>query len=259
MISYVKSKGLVASLVTNGTLLKERAEELVSLGIDNIVVSIDGPADIHDAIRGHPGTFGRASSGMTAVAGVKKKQGKTKPRMRVNCTITGKNYNYISQVVEIAKSLGADSLVYSHLWFWDKAIVERHNASFSHLVKTTPQNARALEGIDVETLSREVNEVRLKTKEFPIQFLPDLNPEQIKVFYQNTTQFLKTRCLYPWLVTMIMPNGDLIPCLDYPLGIVRKEKFTNVWNNQRYRQFRIALKKEGVFPGCARCCGLFSF
>jgi len=54
------SHGCLVSMNTNGTLMtRNRASEVADC-FDVVVVSLDGPREIHDKIRGVPGTFDRA-------------------------------------------------------------------------------------------------------------------------------------------------------------------------------------------------------
>src|SRR3974377_2169562 len=54
------------TLLTTGLLLTKRALDVAEL-FDEIVVSIDGPAEVHDAIRGIKGGFLLIESGIAAV------------------------------------------------------------------------------------------------------------------------------------------------------------------------------------------------
>jgi len=62
--SFTESRGASYrfTLVTNGSLLKSRvAEELVSLGLENVKITLDGPADVHNRyrpFRSGAGSFG---------------------------------------------------------------------------------------------------------------------------------------------------------------------------------------------------------
>ena len=54
------SHGCLVSMNTNGTLLNEsRLSELAGV-LDLVVVSLDGPKEVHDKIRGVPGTYDKA-------------------------------------------------------------------------------------------------------------------------------------------------------------------------------------------------------
>ena len=53
------------SMVTNGTHLEQRIEDLTGLGLRDLTVSLDAPtAGVHDRIRGVPGAFERTMDGI---------------------------------------------------------------------------------------------------------------------------------------------------------------------------------------------------
>lgn len=56
----VASHGCLVSMNTNGTLLNESRVSEVADVFDTVVVSLDGPKDIHDKIRGVAGTYDKA-------------------------------------------------------------------------------------------------------------------------------------------------------------------------------------------------------
>ena len=73
LIREVKARGLTCTVITNGGRLEPLARELVEAGIDSIAVSIDGPPDVHDRIRGRSDSFEKAAAGVRAVAHWQKK------------------------------------------------------------------------------------------------------------------------------------------------------------------------------------------
>ena len=54
------SHGCLVSMNTNGTLLNEKRLSEIADVLDLVVVSLDGPKDVHDKIRGVPGTYDKA-------------------------------------------------------------------------------------------------------------------------------------------------------------------------------------------------------
>ena len=68
LVRAIKERGLMATVITNGWHLERHARELVEAGMDSIAVSIDGPPDVHDRIRGRESSFARAAAGIRAVA-----------------------------------------------------------------------------------------------------------------------------------------------------------------------------------------------
>ena len=59
-----------------------------------------------------------------------------------------------------------------------------------------------------------------------------------------------------------MPNGDVVTCRDYSdyvTGNIEENSITEIWNNEKYQNFRNVLKDEKLLPICSRCCGLMGF
>jgi len=56
----VASHGCLVSMNTNGTLLNESIVSEIADVFDTVVVSLDGPKEVHDKIRGVPGTYEKA-------------------------------------------------------------------------------------------------------------------------------------------------------------------------------------------------------
>ncbi|MBM4283730.1 MAG: radical SAM protein [Deltaproteobacteria bacterium] len=57
LLAAARSRRLLVHLQTNGTLLAGAAPDLASLGLQMVSVSLDGPPEVHDRIRGVPGSF----------------------------------------------------------------------------------------------------------------------------------------------------------------------------------------------------------
>ena len=86
-IRYVREKGLHCSLVTNGWFLALFAEDIVNAGLDILTVSIDGPQEIHDRIRGRKGLYQRVLEGVREV-----KKYSNRPPLFFSTTIQADNY-----------------------------------------------------------------------------------------------------------------------------------------------------------------------
>ncbi len=62
----IRDAGMIPNMVTNGIHLDDaRAREMKEAGLSNVAISIDGPAEVHEAIRG-PNTFGRTCEAVAA-------------------------------------------------------------------------------------------------------------------------------------------------------------------------------------------------
>ncbi len=102
---YGTDKGLRVALATNGTLVtKHVARMIVDSGVRRVAISLDGAdALTHDSFRGIPGAFDAAIAGFRNL----KNLGMS---VQINTTIARHNAHQLPQVLELAKSLGADAL-----------------------------------------------------------------------------------------------------------------------------------------------------
>ncbi len=105
LATYAKDKGLRVALATNGTLVtKEVARMIVDSGVKRVSISLDGAdSATHDTFRGIPGAFDAAVQGLRNL----KALGMS---VQINMTIARHNAKQLPQVLDLAKSLGADAL-----------------------------------------------------------------------------------------------------------------------------------------------------
>ena len=66
LIEYAKDKGRVSTLVTNGWFLEDKVEGLCGTRLDLLSVSVDGPAETHNRIRGK-NSFERLEKGLRKI------------------------------------------------------------------------------------------------------------------------------------------------------------------------------------------------
>jgi MoaA/NifB/PqqE/SkfB family radical SAM enzyme len=98
ILAFSRSLPLHTSLITNGTLLESRIDEIAPYINGVIYVSIDGLEETHDAIRGVGGSFRKAVRGICA--------SKEKVPVTINTTVISENVDEVESIVELAKDLG---------------------------------------------------------------------------------------------------------------------------------------------------------
>jgi radical SAM family uncharacterized protein len=98
ILAYSRSLPLHTSLITNGTLLKSRIDEIAPYINGIVFVSLDGLEKTHDRIRGVNGCFKRALEGITAA--------KKQVSIRINTTMMADNVDEVEDLVKLAKDLG---------------------------------------------------------------------------------------------------------------------------------------------------------
>jgi tungsten cofactor oxidoreducase radical SAM maturase len=115
MVGLAKERALTVTMSSNGVLLdRERATELVRLGLDRLVVSIDGvdPATYRE-VRGVD--MSRVLSGIQEINAAKKREGSLLPRLEIEFVVMRKNVADLSRLSELAGALNANRVLVSHL------------------------------------------------------------------------------------------------------------------------------------------------
>ncbi|HUP27930.1 MAG TPA: radical SAM protein [Chloroflexia bacterium] len=260
-------RGFFCSITSNGFLLPQRAEALVDIGVDEIVISIDGAPEVHDRIRGRKGSFERLYKGITLLNEARERTGRKKPRVRISSTINDLNYGELRAALEAIAPLRPDSVNFAHLSFITDRSASMHNAIYTgeYSVAHSCLGEMDLGSIDLEVLGREIASVKeLGSRiEQPVTFHPDLTtPEQLVRYYREPESYIGgKRCTDPFKMMMVKTDGSVIPahsrCYNYPLGQVQDAPLTRIWNNARYVAFRSLLHDAGgSLPACTRCCGV---
>jgi len=264
LISYIVQNKLVCSVTTNGLLLENFAYELVETRLPELWISIDGPPEIHNGIRGVPNSFEKAYKGIKMIIERKKQLKVSMPTIGIAYTISNYNYKYLEETASIFKKLGVNRMVYTHLNFIDDYMVKMHNKHYAQFFgKVRPSTISAVDPkkVDVDVLTDQIILLKKKYAGF-INFLPDIETkEEVKIYYHDSSKFVKNnKCKIAWKNAQILSNGDVIPasrCFHIVMGNIYEKPFTKIWNDAPFRNFRKNIKKIGTTPACSRCCGLF--
>ena len=237
LTAFAKQLGFRCTYVTNGTSLARDAAEIVSMGVNVILVSIDGPRQVHDSIRG-PGVFDAAVQGIRAINEQKRVQGKKKPQVFVNCAINPYNQHILASYIDTVKEWDVNYITYLHYLFPDSEM-DTHN-------------------IDVEHLVAEMGRIQTKAAQnnIKVNYYPHLKVDQVAAYYLQPGDQVGQNCLSPWLRMIITPNGKVISCKSFVIGDLNAEGATvrGIWNDERFRAFRKKLARNNLLPGCGRCC-----
>ena len=263
IVKLIKGAGLRCNMISNGILLKRRAEEAVRLGLDEIIFSLDGPAAVHDRIRGGKGVFRRALEGFQHLERVKKKYGKKRPTVNVNTVIWEENQDMLQEIIKQAGRFGAQTITFHHLIFTDqKAFDETERVTQAALAFNSPDWAGfildELPRIDPEVIIEQKHMMERGKTAVSAFFYPNFTDEEIRAYY-GSFSFLpssyKQRCLSPWMVAYALPDGSVKPCLSlgYAMGDLHEASFKEIWNGKRAVEFRRFMKERGYFPVCPRC------
>jgi len=108
ILERMAETGFEIYILSNGTCITaDKAQLVADLGVHGVQVSLEGPKEIHEKIRG-PGSFSAALHGVRQLlkAGVK---------VSLNATISRMNAGYFQEMVDLAAGLGVAGLGFSRL------------------------------------------------------------------------------------------------------------------------------------------------
>src|SRR5215469_8522162 len=143
----LKARGIRVTLLTAGLELEEHADE-VAAGVDDLIISLDGPPDVHNRIRRVPQAFERMARGFSAVR-------KARPDIpiRARCTVQAANHRSLCATVECASQncLASISFLAADLTSDAFNRPSGWTASRQSSVALTPNQVHALED-EIESL-----------------------------------------------------------------------------------------------------------
>lgn len=262
LIDYMMEAGLIVTVNTNGTFLAQYAEEIVRKRWHGLFVSLDGFEATNDRIRGE-GSYRRVLAGFEAINREKERQGSHYPYMGVVTTVSNLNYRDLYALAEATKDFKLAWHIYNLGTYTNDAIIASQRAFMKEHLDTDiaclPGYATGYnEGIDGQELYDILTRIHAMDIDHPIITVPALEPDKIDIYYGKLDVPVRTHCSVPWSQANIDYNGDVHFCADYndyPLGNIREQSFFDIYNGERARKFRLALKhaRNGIFPGCVRC------
>jgi len=278
LIREIKGRGLTCTVITNGGRLEQHARELVEIGIDSIAVSIDGPPEVHNRIRGRGDSFEKAAAGVRAVAAWRKKLRRVLPMQLAILPITELNMDAIAPAISVLRELPLDTINVGLRWFIPREVGSEYERVMQETFGVT---ADSWKGFDFDwsrvaaSKERQMLELvrllkGLRRRRFLdsarsrpwVSFVPDVPAERVPEYFADFSQtFGHSLCPVAWYFAQIEPDGEVCFCGDFPdyfIGNVRKQRLTEIWTGEKAWRFREKLAREPL-PICARCCGSYVY
>ena len=259
-LAMAKERGLSSSVTTNGLLLARFLDDLAHGQCRDLAVSLDGPEDVHDQIRRHPGSYARAVAGIEALAA---KPGA--PDIGVYCTITELNVGSLRSFLREMSRLPLKRVGLLHNNFVTEGQAEAHNALYGGPLHATASNVFLTDParIDLELLAAELQEIERAVYPFPVLIQPRLTSvEALETYYRRPETPIGRACHDASRMLMIDADGEAIPvhgrCFRFPIGNIREQSLASIWNHKQLSELRVALRRAGgLLPACSRCCSGF--
>jgi MoaA/NifB/PqqE/SkfB family radical SAM enzyme len=251
LCGFFRERRIHLTLLTTGLLLQKRAEEVATL-FDDIIVSVDGPPEIHDAIRRVSGAYNIIRKGIVAVR-------HHNPSMPITCrtTIQKSNHRHLRQTVDAARAAGLDSISF--------LAADLTSAAFNRPL-IWPGEKQSEIGLTIE----ETSELEDEIERLILEYHHGINHKYIiespaklrriaRRFRENLGQLSPQApiCNAPWVSAVVEVDGSVRPCFFHrTIGNITSSTLAEVVNGEAAQRFRQSLDIEND-PTCRRCvCSL---
>ena len=248
---FFREQNIQLTLLTTGLLLHKRAAEVASL-FDEVIVSLDGPQDIHDAIRRVSGAYNLIHKGIAAVRHFC-------PSISITCrtTVQKANHRYLRDTVDSARALGLDSISF--------LAADLTSEAFNRplIWPGEKQSEIGLNLIETEALEEEIERLILEYQAgIDHGYIVESAVKLRKIprrFREHLGQFSPQApvCNAPWVSAVIEVDGSVRPCFFHrSIGNISSSTLEEVINGEAAQAFRQSLNMAAN-PTCQRCvCSL---
>ena len=243
VVELLREQGFTLGMVTNGTLL-DRYARIVRDSFKTVYVSLDGPREMHDQIRG-AGVFEKVASNLELV-----RDGRAK--IVLMSVISLENIEIAAEIPSLLAPLRPDKIILQQMIHLSPEEVR----SYSEWLRGS-FNQKAGEIYswlmvdDGEGYSRRLREIIPKIR----RNIEDGNYPVPVEFLEHGAGGAEGHCLSPWRHLHVVFNGDVLYCTDFydfKAGNVRKDDLMKIFGNGLSKSFRREIT-AGNCPACAHC------
>ena len=256
LFPLVKEKGVVCTLLTNGTLIDESlAEGFVRSGWNEIIFSLHGgDAETHDYITDLPGSFARVTQALERLNRCKSLLKSRTPYLSFHVVLTKRSFRRIDKIIEFARSHRVGNM----------GVFPMHNAPYPDYVKELEMSGEdrrqyrdLVPGfkklLDSYGIHHDFQMAYQGVPEgAPAPPAPGAPPDPAAL-----PALARVPCYFPWYYATITPNGFISPCCygegAQTKGDLQRMDFEEAWLRQDMAQCRESMLSGGMMPYCRKC------
>lgn len=220
LANYASRKGIYTATSTNAHYLnEENARKTIESGLDRLIISIDGTTqETYESYR-VGGKLDKVIEGTRNIIRWKKELKSKSPHVMFQFLVVKPNEHQIGDVKKIAKELGVDQVVFKTAQIYDYK-------NGSDLIPTIDQYSRYKKNSAGQ--------------------------------YDIKNQLLD-HCWKMWHSCVITWDGKVVPCCfdkdaHFVLGDLKQNSFKEIWNGEKYNEFRSSLlRSRSEIEMCRNC------
>jgi Fe-coproporphyrin III synthase len=249
--SFFRELSVRITLLTTGLLLHKKID-IVDSSFDDIIISIDGPPDVHDRIRRVPGAFETIRRGVFAIR--ERRRG-----IPISCrtTVQKLNHTHLRATVSAARLLELDSISFLAADISSAAFNREEPWAFERQAEVS------LSRNEVSELENEI-ELLIQTHQADINkgFIAESAAKLRRIGLRFRERIEGTLpkapiCNAPWVSAVVDVDGKVRPCFFHPpIGDISQMTLEDAVNTESALRFRSRLK-VAENRTCQRCvCSL---
>jgi MoaA/NifB/PqqE/SkfB family radical SAM enzyme len=249
LCAILRKRRIRVTVLSTGLLLERHAQAIVT-NVDDVIVSLDGPGEVHDRIRRVPGAFESLAAGVRSIRALR-------PDFPIaaRCTIQRVNHAHLRATIAAARGLALNGLSFLAADLMSTAFNRPSGWSAAR------QMSVGLEGEDIAALESEIGSIVLENE--CGNFVAE-SPEKLRRIVRHFRTHLgqvdpvSPMCNAPWVSVVVETDGTVRPCFFHrPIGkIDGVTSLMDVVNSAEAVLFRIGLDVASDST-CRRCvCSL---
>lgn len=233
-------KGFPLGLVTNGTLIHLH-EDTCRNCFHTIYLSVDGPEEVHDAIRGK-GVYARVKENRRLLSG-------SGVRLIVMSVLTRREEELLVEHVKATAEFEPDELLLQEMIGLSGPEVLQYKRWMGHSFGRTAGDIDGWRNDEILPAAEAADQIipllpgLRKLVPFPISYLP------------HGEAASRRFCLSPWRHMHVAWNGDVMFCTDFydfAAGNVKEDSLTDIFGSQASEKFREEIR-AGNCAACGHC------
>ena len=206
LCAVLRAMDIRITLVTTGLLIEAHAADIAS-GIDTVVISLDGPPQVHDGIRRVRGGFDRIANGVAAL----RRQAEV-PRLIARSVVQRDNAHAIAATIAAASRIGFDEISF--------LAADVSSPAFNRPEPWTPTRVAevAISHTEIGVLESAIAAAGVSQRELlESGFVAGgrASLDRIAQYYRalgGNGDFPRVQCNAPWVSAVLEPGHVLRPC-----------------------------------------------
>ena len=233
LCGILSERGIRLTLLSTGLLLKKYAA-MVAESFDDVIVSLDGPPAVHDAIRRVQGAFVLLQAGVRAL-----REERPDILITARTTVQKANHARLWEIAQSAKALSLDGISF--------LAVDVTSMAFNRTLvwPVSRQTEVCLTISELTVLENEIaNLIRSAEGKFGMGFVAESPEKLLRIVRHFRVQLGLEKpesplCNAPWISAVIEADGSVRPCFFHsPMGNLHGTTLEAIVNGSTAYNFR---------------------